>query len=751
MSLNGGAGITWASGGFIGAGSLILSSTTALSDVDFTNPIALNPGTASTPTVTTSDASAVVTTADTAGLVAGQPISGPGIPAGAVIVSITSATTFVISANATTALGAGTGAATIGTATRTINVLDNANTATDFANLSGVISGGAGSALTKTGNGILRLGAANTYQGPTQVSAGTLSVSRLGNSATPGATSVGDSASGNTNAGAILLGNGTTGGGILQYTGSGEVSDRKIRLNTTTGGNQIHADGTGALILTNVVNDLGSGAKTLNLRGNNTAGNMITSQLSDNGGALSITVDGGATWILTNPGNNYTGTTTASAGALGIGHNTAIGGALTISNGNVFAYGGDRTLVNIVNLGNNATSGFIGDYSLVFNGTNNLAAGANNLNLYNSLPTGKSVTFNGLLADSLTANRIWTLDGPGETVVNGNFTTSTTFGVLITKNGDGTLVLGTNGAGSNWNQAGGNIDIDRGTLRFSASEAIPTLAATNGGLIISPEVATTDTATVDLNGTTQTVNALTATSNGVLVLDNTSSNPATFRFGANNSTVNFGSGTGSYSVQNSGAGALSLVKLGNTATTFNSGILLNHAGITASEGGGTFTIAAPVNATSGLRAIGGSTLALTGGLTAPGAITSIEVGGGSTLSLLDGAGSAINSLTNLNLGAGSGTATLNLNIGDGATDTLTLLSGGTLNLANSVTFNLTDSGLSPLTTYTLLNLVNGGITAFGTGNMIQGTTPGGFSGFTWNVTDNLVQITTGTLVQGSLY
>ncbi len=47
------------------------------------------------------------------------------------------------------------------------------------------------------------------------------------------------------NTNAILLGNGTTTGGILQYIGSGETSDRKIRLNTTTAANQIHADGTG--------------------------------------------------------------------------------------------------------------------------------------------------------------------------------------------------------------------------------------------------------------------------------------------------------------------------------------------------------------------------------------------------------------------------------------------------------------------------------------------------------------------------
>ncbi len=139
---------------------------------------------------------------------------------------------------------------------RTFQVDDNTSVATDFATITGVISGTGVSGVNKTGAGILRLLGNNTYEGVTAVANGQLIVKSLGNSAAPGATSVGDSTAGNTDAGAITLGNGVNTGGVLEYIGAGETSDRKIRLNTTNATNQIHADGIGPLILTNVANDM---------------------------------------------------------------------------------------------------------------------------------------------------------------------------------------------------------------------------------------------------------------------------------------------------------------------------------------------------------------------------------------------------------------------------------------------------------------------------------------------------------------
>jgi autotransporter-associated beta strand protein len=716
VTLNTGAGLTWGSGGFVPTGAaLILNSASALDDVTFTNAIDL------------------------------------------------------------------------GAAARTVTVNDNGTTGADYATLSGVLSG-AGGGLFKNGTGILRVGNANSYTGVTSVDAGTLVVTSLGSSTGGATSSVGAGGVTMNDGNAIVLGNATTTGGNLVYVGAGETSDRKIRLRGTTANNTIHADGSGPLILTNVAHDTTeTGNKTLNLRGSNADGNAITNVLTDNlTGVLSVTVDGGATWILSGA-NTYTGNTTASAGALGLGNNAALGtvGTLVLNNGNVFASGGDRTIANAVTHNNNTTAGFLGDYNLTFSQPLNLAAAANNVTTINSVVAGKAVTFNGgVTANAMTANRAWVLDGPGETVINGNFTTSTAFGVRFDVNGNGTLTFGTNGAASNFNQSIAFADIDRGTIKFTTNEAINSSAPTAGGLIMSPESVNSDTATLNLNGTTQTITSLTATSDGAVVIDNTSGTAATLRFGANDNVVNFNPATtGARTITNSGTGALSIVKLGSTTTTFNSGMTLTYKGTTSVEAG-SLVINSDVNGTSGLNVSGtasnlsiaglltspglaisvagsGSNVSLSGGINSPALITSVNVGSGSSLRLLDNAGSDISALNSLTLGQTGGTITdLFFNVGDGATDKFTLASGATLNLftGNQIRFNVTDTGLSENTQYVLIDA-----TAIG-GGLFGGSSPltisdwllgaiGGFTSvdLTTNSTTNQIILTTGSLITESTY
>jgi autotransporter-associated beta strand protein len=662
-----------------------------------------------------------------------------------------------------------------GAAARTVQVDDNPNISTDFAHLSGVLSG-VGGGLVKAGGGILSLSGANTYTGTTRVDGGSIIIRSFGDSASPGSSSLGDSTAGNTNTGALELGNGGTTGGIVQYIGAGETSDRKIRLNTTTGTTQIHADGSGPLILTNVANDQVDGTKNLTLRGTNASGNRITSVLTNATagaatGVLSVTVDGSAAWILSGA-NTYTGNTNANAGALGIGNNSALGtGTLILNNGNVFAYGDDRTLANAVQLQNSTTMGFLGDYNLTFSSALTNASAGNSSTINNAIAAGKALTFTGMTANSLTGNRTLTVEGPGHTIFDGDLTTTTGFGLSLTKTGNGVLEL--RGTGGNFNQstvAGSvpTIDIDRGTLRLGANDVIPHTgtAAAYGGITFSPEGAgiENDTATLDLNGFNETITVLNTGTTGVVNIDNTSTNAASLTFGFGDAAVTFGSSTGARTITNSGGGALSIIKTGTAAATIPLGYTLTHTGSTEVNGGGSLSIGSLVDGSPTLRAVGsGSLLALTGGVTST-AVTSVIVEDGATLSLLDGAGNKLQSLTNLQLGSTGGTNTsLNLNVGDITlgdqlnTDLLSL-SSGTLSLfaGNQITFNLTDAGLNPGSTYVLLDAtaIGGGFLsgALTLADYLLGSIPGGFTTLDLSAsTDNQIILTTGSLITGVSY
>ncbi len=625
--------------------------------------------------------------------------------------------------------------------TRTIQVDDNSTTFGDFATMTGVLSNSVGTgSISKSGTGVLQLFGANTYNGTTAVTAGQLVVTSLGNSADAAAgTSVGINTGANSTSQAITLGNGTTTGASLVYVGVGETSDRMIRLNTTTATNTIYAQGSGALVLTNVLNDMTTGAKTLTLRGSNTAGNMITSALANNTGNLAVTVDGGATWILTNPGNSYSGATSVSAGALGIGADTALGtSTLQLSSGSVFAYGGDRTISNPVQQSNNTTVAFVGDNSLTFTSTFVNQASANSPGMTNAIGNGKFLSLQDITFNSITAGRTWTISGTGDTRFNGNLTTSTAFNVGLTYTGTGSLTLG--GSGNNFNA--GNVTVSAGTLKIGNNEVIPD-GAGKGNLIINPAIGVT--ATLDLAGHTETVNAFTANSAGNIVIDNTAAGNASLIFGANDNTVAFGGGGGTYTITDSGAGALSITKVGTTNLTIAAGNTLSYQGATTVTGG-IFTIASALTGTTALSATGtGSNLNLTGGLTNSAAITSVTVGAGSFLSLLDGSGTPMLNLSTLNLGAGTGMATLSLEVG-ALTDTLTVSNPAAV--TNTIQLNLSGiSGLDNVTDYILLSAPSG----LSAASYVLGSQPGGFSSGFLTVSDTVVKYTSGSAIVGNLY
>jgi fibronectin-binding autotransporter adhesin len=277
---------------------------------------------------------------------------------------------------------------------------------------SGANNIGGASGLTKIGNATATLsGGANTYSGATTINGGILSISALANG---GSTSdIGNSA----NSAANLVLN----GGTLQYTGTvAAASDRLFTLGL--GGGTLDNEG-GVLTLNNAgsIALSGSGARTLNLTGNEVTGDTLAATLGDNGGATAITKLGNGTWILTGNNNNS-------------GVNTILSGVLQVGNG---------------------TSGSLGSGPIVDD--SGLAFDINNTETVGIVSGTGSVTNEGPGTIILPANNTYV----GATVINA-----------------GTLQIGNGGASGQLNTAGGAV-VDNGTFVFNSTGTC-TLGQNNG-------------------------------------------------------------------------------------------------------------------------------------------------------------------------------------------------------------------------------------------------------------------------------
>jgi autotransporter-associated beta strand protein len=611
----------------------------------------------------------------------------------------------------------------------------------------------------KSGTGVLSLNAVSSFTGTLQISAGTV---RMGVAAgLPSAALVRI----DTNATLELDGNAL---GVARFAGLGAVTNASATAATlSVGGAQDSTLGSlsGALALTK------TGAGTLNVGAATYAGATTLSggRLAVSSGSLGGAIGGAG--ILTKTGN---GALTLSGAGTYAGGLEVLGGTLRLASADaadtvgirfgdatIEAVGGTRTFGGAVTFLNNATQSLAGTHAFTFTNIVDLGGDVTDVTFRQNV-AGQTVTFaGGLRAAQLTLNGAWTVDGAGDTLIQGDLTGAGGHGFNLVKNGSGTLTLAVGGA-SNFTQRGAAVIVRRGTLALGADEVIPHGAGA-GGLIFAPEAFSADTATFDLRGRAETVTGLTATSNGTLVIDNTSATPASLTVGADGAAVTLGGGAGSYTVTDSGAGALSFAKIGAGAGVVADGVVLSYQGAT-SVTGGSLIVRSPLAASTSLSVTGaGSLLALEAGHSAPSVVTAVTVGAGATLSLADGARTALTALTSLQLGSASGAnTTLELNVGDLAaagdglrTDVLGLTAGGALSLfaGNKVTFNLVDAGLSENQTYTLVSAADGGLTSgvLGAGDWLLGATPGGFASLTLAASNGAVTLTTGSLVSGDLF
>ncbi len=384
--------------------------------------------------------------------------------------------------------------------TRTIQVDDNTTTTTDFATVSGIVTGSAGTgiaALTKTGAGALILTGNNTFTGGGNATAGT------GGVLVNNGTLVTNSFAGGGPLGALngpgdvanrLVIGAAANSPNLVYVGAGETVTRRIELAGTGGTSTIENDGSGPLLITDVVSTA-TGTKTLQLRGINVDRNEVSAVLANNGTiALALTKSDSGTWILSGA-NTYSGATTINGGVLVLTNDSALGTSAVTSNANAIqATGGTRTLANNFTI-SLANTEFSGANSFVLNGTLSNTAGTSGV--VNFLPTtgvfnpftgganpvqdaayaaagGKTLTINGTISlQETTNNRTLQFRGSGATVLNGlirnggtangtlqvDMATNTTLGT-----GPGITILS---ASSTANTFTGNVQVTSGVLQLN--------------------------------------------------------------------------------------------------------------------------------------------------------------------------------------------------------------------------------------------------------------------------------------------
>ncbi|MEZ5385664.1 MAG: autotransporter-associated beta strand repeat-containing protein [Prosthecobacter sp.] len=231
--------------------------------------------------------------------------------------------------------------------------------------------------LDKRGRGTLTIGGnAGTYEGITNIREAHLSVSSLGLWQLTAPSRWGGTG------GSGLPANTVT--AALEYTGAGEVSNKVIDLQGTTGGAILLGNGTGGLTLTSNLTASGAGAKTLTLGGSygdQSNFNIIAGAIVDNGGAntTSVLKFGSGSWVLSGA-NTYTGNTTVTAGILALadtfsgsshdvlGDSNAVifdASAFTQTAGGVFAYAGDGANASVETIGSLAANAGAGTVVVV--------------------------------------------------------------------------------------------------------------------------------------------------------------------------------------------------------------------------------------------------------------------------------------------------------------------------------------------------------------------------------------------------
>ncbi|NBX01911.1 choice-of-anchor D domain-containing protein, partial [bacterium] len=450
-------------------------------------------------------------------------------------------------------------------------------TGTSTANnqFAGVIAnaGTGATAITKTGAGKWILSGTNTTTGVVKIDAGTLSVSSIGNGGVAGGLGQQSNAAAN-----LIISVGT-----LQYTGSGETTDRAITFGGVSGVTPtIDASGTGALILSASAHAYGSvTARTITLTGSSTNNNEIQGVIANgSSGNNSIVKTGAGKWVLSGT-NTFTNGVTINAGTLSVA---------SIGNGGIAG-----------NLGQSSTTAAnltLGGGTLQYTGNTNstdrnFVLTASTASTIDVSTAGQTLTMSGASTNtsgSLTKVGAGTLALSGANLHTGGTTVSAGTLRAITSTGalgNGTLTL-----------SGGNLELagDAG-VNFARNTTVSSNTTITSDRVTASSAGVTHTlGTLSIGAQTLTTargsNASTGTG-GITFGATTLTGNATLSTGAN-TLLTLGAVGGNFSMTKSGTGSLTFTGA-NTSTgdlnisggtvTVNSGSSLSNNNITVGTAG----------------------------------------------------------------------------------------------------------------------------------------------------------------------